>query len=494
MATTLRVPMIVAGRNVDSEKTLRISSPWDDTPVAVVAEASRIDIDTALNAAEHGLESTACLSRHARAVILHRLAQAVEARSDEFARTLVLEVGKPVRDARAEVTRTISTLEFAAEASRAHVGDMVPLDAMAEAEDRLGYTIPTPIGTVAAIPAVNFPLLIAAHKLAPALGAGCPVIVKPPDRAPLAILELCRLAIESGWPRSAISVLPGGPEVGQALVRDERVRLVSFTGSTAVGKAIAGLAGLKRLIMELGSNAATIVAEDADLDLVIERCTAGGFNVAGQSCISVQRVYVHESRYRELLDRLAPAVSSLVAGDPMNEETDVGPLIDDRAADRVETVIEDAINLGGELLIGGTRSGRAVDATVIAGLAPMMRLHREEVFGPVVGVAPYRELDEAIRLANDTPYGLQAGVFTNSLDKAALLARRLNVGGVNINDVSNWRADHMPYGGIKDSGLGKEGPVWAMREMTVMKMVTVRSTSIPERQTTQSYDNQMEGQ
>lgn len=481
-------PLLVAGRPRVTDATAPVRFPWDGSTVAEVAQAGPAEIEAALAAAHAARPEAAALSRAERAALLERLADRLEARGDALADLLVHECGKAIRDARAEVARTVSTVRFAAQAARATAGEVLPLDAMAGAEGRVGVTVAEPIGVVAALPAFNFPLLIAAHKLAPAIGAGCPVLLKPPDRTPLAILELAREALAAGWPPTALSVLPGGAEVGQRLTEDDRVALVSFTGSSAVGRLVARQAGLKRTLLELGSNAATIVLGDADVALAAERCAIGGYAAAGQSCISVQRVYVARERHAELLKRLAVGVSALRAGDPRDPGTDVGPLIDDAAARRVEALIDDARQAGARVVVGGARRGAVLEPTLLDGLTPEMRLADEEAFGPVVAVAAVASLAEAVALTNASPYGLAAGVFTDSLADAWEAARTLRVGNVHVNEVSNWRADHMPYGGVKDSGHGKEGPAYAIAEMTHFKTLTLRApATAPARTATPTH-------
>ena len=473
-ATETAIPLMIAGRDAAGESNAPVRFPWDHSIAALVAQAGAADVEAALAAATGALEETAALPRSRRAAILADLASRVEARTDDLAGLLLSETGKTIREVRLEVARTVSTLRFSAEAATRNVGEILPLDAMPGADGRVGLTVAEPVGVVAAIPAFNFPLLIAAHKLGPAIGAGCPVVIKPPEQTPLAILALATEAIAAGWPAAALSVLPGSAGVAQALTEDDRVALISFTGSSAVGRMVARQAGLKRLMLELGSNAATIVLADANLDLAVDRCAAGGFSAAGQSCISVQRVYVQRERHAELLERLTARVGSLRHGDPRLETTDVGPVVDDASAERIEAVIADARAQGARVLVGGGRDGRLVEPTLLDGLTPQMRLQHEEIFGPVVAVAAVDSLDEAIALANDSPYGLSAGVFTDSLQQAWQAVRGLKTGNVHVNEISSWRADHMPYGGVKDSGYGKEGPAYAMAEMTHFKTVSLR--------------------
>jgi acyl-CoA reductase-like NAD-dependent aldehyde dehydrogenase len=453
---------------------MEVRFPWDDSLVAEVAAASPADVDAGIANLHRSGSIVAALPRADRRRILKAIGSAILERREDLAESIVLQTGKTIRDARGEVLRAVSTFEFAAEAAASLVGDVLPLDAMPGAEDRWGWTERVPVGVVVGIPAVNFPLLITAHKLAPAIGAGCPIAIKPPERAPLSALELGRIAVDAGWPAEAVRVLPGGPDVAQHLVGDDRVRLVSFTGSTQTGRAIAERAGMKRLLLELGSNAATVLAADAPVDLALSRCVSGGVAHNGQSCISVQRIYVHESLYETFVERIAEAAAELRVGDPRSETTDVGPVIDDASAERLQELVDDAKTKGALVSAGGSRDGRMFAPTVLAGLTHDMRAHKEEAFGPLMAVASFRTLEEAVALVNDSVYGLQAGVFTKDLRFATDFARKTAVGGVHINETSNWRADHMPYGGVKDSGFGREGPASAMREMTTTKVISVR--------------------
>jgi acyl-CoA reductase-like NAD-dependent aldehyde dehydrogenase len=466
-------PFLIGGTERQGVTAMDIRAPWDNALVARAAVSTPSDVAEAIGAAEAACPSVAALDRATRAAILERMAQAIAADGIALAETLVGETGKTIRDCRAEVARTVSTLGFCAQAARELAGEVLPLDALPGVGERLALTLAEPIGVVAGLTAVNYPLLIGAHKLGPAIGAGCPVVLKPPDRAPLTTLALARAAIAAGWPAAAASVVPGGVEVGVALTTDPRVRLISFTGSTPAGHAIARQSGTVELLLELGSNAATIVAADADLDLLVERCAIGGFTANGQSCISVQRLLVARERYDDVLAALAPRVRALRVGDPREETTDVGPVVDGASAQRIAELIDDARAHGAELLAGGGRDGRLVEPTLLAGLDDRMRVSREEVFGPVVAVGAFDDLDEAVALANASPYGLQAGVFTNSLPTALALIRRLRVGGVHVNEVSTFRPDQMPYGGVKDSGMGKEGPRYAMHRMTHFKAVSM---------------------
>ncbi|MBC3194513.1 aldehyde dehydrogenase family protein [Pseudonocardia sp. C8] len=468
-------PLIVAGRPRTEGAIWELPSPADPGDLIRVHAATAEFVAEACAAADAARPACARLSRHARAGILRRTADAVEAQAGPLAELLTREVGKALRDSVGETTRAVATLRAAADAVTALAGTEVPLDAVPSGDGRIAYSTWEPVGVVAAVCGFNFPLLLAVHKVAAAIGAGCPVVVKPSDRTPLSALVLADAVVEAGWPAEAISVLPGGPQVGEALVADPVVRLVSFTGSSRIGAIIAGAAGrtLKRSVMELGSNTATVVAADADLDLAAERCAAGAMSASGQSCISVQRVFAEAHVARALAERIAARVGALRTGDPYDPATEVGALISPDATERVSALVADAVEHGAEVLAGGVAEG-SLRPTVLWNPGPDARICVDEAFGPVLAVHPVADLDEAVARANATDYGLMAGVFTASLDTALSVASRLEAGGVHVNDSSNFRADNMPYGGVKHSGFGKEGPASAMREMSVEKIVTLR--------------------
>jgi glyceraldehyde-3-phosphate dehydrogenase (NADP+) len=421
------------------------------------------------------------LSRADRAAILRRVANAVEQEAEGLAASLVREVGKSLRDSRGEVARTVSTLRVAADAVTGLVGAEVPVDSVDVGRDRIAYTSWEPAGVVSAICGFNFPLLLAVHKLSAAIGAGCPIVIKPSERTPFTTLVLARMVIDAGWPQAGISIVNGGTDVGVQFTEHEHVAVVSFTGSSPVGARIAATAGahLKRVVLELGSNAATIVAQDADLELAASRCAAGGMASTGQSCISVQRVIVHRDVAAAFSELLAARVRALRGGDPSSELTDVGRLVSDDETARVRALIVDAVGYGAELL-AGPGDGQHLAPTLLGGVSEAARLAQEEAFGPVIAIFSYEDDVDAVRLANSTPFGLMAGVFTASLERAMFFARRIESGGVHINDTSNFRPDNMPYGGVKASGLGKEGPAWAMREFSNEKVVTLRLPRSPQ--------------
>jgi acyl-CoA reductase-like NAD-dependent aldehyde dehydrogenase len=466
---------LILGGAPTTGAAVQLRSPADPGDVISVATASPEQVAAAAALADAARPECAARSRAERAAILRRMAGSIEADADALAEVLTREVGKALRDSRGEVARSAATLRTAADAVAALAGREIPVDAVESGQGRLAYTVWEPVGVVAAICGFNFPLLLAVHKVAAAIGAGCPVIVKPSDRTPLSALALAGYAVKAGWPAAAISVLPGGPDIGEALVDHSAVRLVSFTGSSRVGALIAAAAGrsLTRCVLELGSIAATIVAADADLDLAADRCAAGAMSTGGQSCISVQRVLAHRSVATALAESIATRVAALQTGDPYDPDTELGALIAPEATERVAAVLSDAIDRGAKVLTGGITGG-ALRPTVLYDPAPGSRIGDEEAFGPVVAIYPFDDLDDAVTAANGVDYGLMAGVFTASIDTAMTLAGKLEAGGVHINDSSNFRPDNMPYGGVKNSGYGKEGPASAMREMSVEKVVTIR--------------------
>jgi acyl-CoA reductase-like NAD-dependent aldehyde dehydrogenase len=413
------------------------------------------------------------LPAHERAAILDRVAAALGERQEEVARTISAEAGKPMKAARVEAQRAVSTYTFAAVEARRLAGQVVPMEASQAGEGKLGLTIRVPVGVVGAISPFNFPLNLVAHKLAPALAAGCAVVLKPATATPLSALLLAELETEAGAPPGWLNVLVGpASQIGDVLVEDTRVAAITFTGSGAVGWGLAERAPKKRVALELGNATPVVVAADADIEAAAAKCAANAFSFAGQSCISVQRIYVESDAYDRFVERFLPKVEALRVGDPADEETDVGPLIDEESRDRVLAWIEEAKAGGAEVLAGGATTDEGlVRPTVIAGAGPGLKVSCEEVFGPVVTLNRVGSVDEAIELANGTRYGLQAGVFTASVATALDAARRLEFGGVTVNEAPTFRADQMPYGGVKDSGNTREGPAYAVRELTEERLV-----------------------
>jgi acyl-CoA reductase-like NAD-dependent aldehyde dehydrogenase len=409
---------------------------------------------------------------HERAAILDRVAALLAERHDEVARTICAEAGKPLKAARVEASRAVSTFTMAAVETRKLAGDVVPMDSSPAGEGKLAFTLRVPIGVVGAISPFNFPLNLVAHKVAPALAAGCAVVLKPAGQTPLSALLLAELELEAGLPPGWLNVVCGpAGEIGDVLVQDERVKLITFTGSAPVGWRIRERAARKRVSLELGNATPVIVAADADLDDAAARLAANAFSFAGQSCISVQRIYVEAGAYDAFVRALVPRVEALTVGDPADESTDVGPLISPGERDRVLSWIEEATGRGAEIITGGDLEGELLRPTVIANSPPDAKVSCEEVFGPVCTITPYETLEDALALANGTRFGLQAGVFTRDVKTALRAARELEFGGVVVNEAPTFRADQMPYGGVKDSGNTREGPAYAIREMTEERTV-----------------------
>ncbi|MBD0349215.1 MAG: aldehyde dehydrogenase family protein, partial [Thermoleophilia bacterium] len=465
--------LFVAGEWVETGDWIEVRSPYSGDLVGRVAKGGAEETRRALVAAERALESP--LPAHVRAEILVKVAGHLRRRHDEVARTISEEAGKPMKAARVEAQRAVSTYTYAAVAARTLAGDMIPMEGSQAGEGKLAFTMRVPVGIVGAISPFNFPLNLVAHKLAPALAAGCPVVLKPATQTPLSALLLAELEQEAGLPPGWLSVIVGpASEIGDVLVEDERVKLITFTGSGEVGWRIRERAPRKRVNLELGNATPVIVDETADLSDVAAKVAANGYSFAGQSCISIQRVYVARRVCEPFLDELTPRVEALNVGDPADEETDVGPLIDRGARERVLEWVNEARERGARVITGDEEDGELVGPVLIADAPADAKVSCEEVFGPVVVVNPYDTLDEAIALANGTKYGLQAGIFTNDLQTALQAARRLEFGGVVVNEAPTFRADQMPYGGVKASGNTREGPAFAVREMTEERLVVVQ--------------------
>ena len=469
-ATATERRLFIGGEWVETDDWLEVRSPYSGDVVGRVAQGGAAEARRAIDAAEAAM--TEPLPAHKRAEILVKVAAALGRRHDEAARLICAEAGKPLKTARVEASRAMSTYTFAAVEARKLAGEMVPMDAAQAGVGKLAFTVRRPIGVVGAISPFNFPLNLVAHKLAPALAAGCAVVLKPASQTPLSALFLAELAEEAGLPAGWVNVVVGpASEIGDVLLEDERVRALTFTGSGAVGWELKERAPRKRVALELGNATPVIVAADADLDTAAEKLAANAFSFAGQSCISIQRVYVERPAYDALLERFLPRVEALKVGDPADDDTDVGPVIDDDARGRILDWIGDS---GGDVLTGGeTDDDGLIVPTVIANPHPDAKVSCEEVFGPVCTVTAVDSLADAIRLANGTRYGLQAGVFTTRIDTALRLAQALEFGGVTINEAPTFRADQMPYGGVKDSGNTREGPAYAVRELTEERLVVV---------------------
>ena len=464
--------MLIGGESVQGSSRREIRSPFSHDVIDSVAQATAADVDRALQIAVRGAAVMKATTGYDRAAWLQKAAGILKDRIERFAQTISKEEGKTIHEARFEVSRAFETLTLSAEEAKRIHGSGVPLDGAPGGANKLGLTLRVPCGVVVAITPFNFPLNLVCHKVGPALAGGNSVILKPASDTPLTAIEFVKVLLEAGIPPEALHCLTGpGKQLSESLCSDPRVRKISFTGSFEVGEMICKTAGVKRVTMELGSNSPLVVMDDADLDKVIAATVATGYGNAGQVCISTQRVLVDHRRYGDFLDGLKPQVESIVTGDPLQEATKMGPMIREADAKRVESWIAEAVSSGAKLVSGGKRDGSMVSPTIIADARPQMRIMQEELFGPAVAVMKYKNIDEAISLANDSRYGLAAAVFTESLSNAMKFVREVDSGNIHVNWGPAWRADLMPYGGLKDSGIGKEGPAAAIREMTEEKTI-----------------------
>jgi acyl-CoA reductase-like NAD-dependent aldehyde dehydrogenase len=473
MATTaVDRKLLLDGEWTETGDWLEVRSPYSGEVVGRVAKAGAEETRRAVDAAERALASP--LPAHERAAILDRVATLLEERSEEMARTICAEAAKPIRTARGEAARAVSTYTFAAAEARTLAGEVIPMDASAAGEGKVAFTVRRPVGIVGAISPFNFPCNLVAHKLAPALAAGCPVVLKPASQTPLSAYLLAELEQEAGLPPGWLNVVTGpASAIGDVLVSDERIKLITFTGSSGVGWGLQERAPRKRVRLELGNSTPAIVMADADVEVAASKLAANAFAFAGQSCISVQRIYVERAVLDDFVARFVPKVEALVVGDPADEATDVGPVIDRGNRDRIAQWIEEAQSAGARLLTGGL-DGELIRPTVLADVPDSAKVSCEEVFGPVAIVNPVDSLAEAIERANGTDFGLQAGIFTASISTALAAAEALEFGGVTVNEAPTFRADQMPYGGVKGSGNTKEGPAFTVREMTEERLVVIQ--------------------
>ena len=465
----------IRGERRETGETYEIASPFDGAPVAIVHRATADDVEEAIAAAVKVFEATRHLPSWKREEILTQISQGIAARRQELGETIAYEAGKPLKTALVEVDRAAFTFKIAAEESKRIYGEIVPLDWLPGNEGRRAEIRRVPVGVIAGISPFNFPLNLVSHKVAPALAAGCPILLRPASQTPLASLKLAEIVYGTDWPKDAFAVLPCTTKVAAPLVEDDRIKKLTFTGSPEVGWALKAKAGRKRVTLELGGNAAVIVHEDADVEYAAERIAWGGFTYAGQTCISVQRVYVHDSVYDRFTKALVEKVEALKVGDPLDPETDVGPVIDAANADRIGEWLEEAKAAGAEVLTGGVRENAVWRPTVLANLRDDLRVSCEEVFAPLVGVHRFSDIESAIDAAGDSDFGLQGGIFTNDMRVVEKAFDRIEVGGLMVNDVSTFRIDHMPYGGVKASGSGREGLRYAIEEMTELKLLTINT-------------------
>ncbi|PIC57706.1 aldehyde dehydrogenase [Sporosarcina sp. P12(2017)] len=464
--------LLINGEWVGSQEYSELVSPFSEEVIAEIAVATLEQTDEAIDAAMNARKSMASMPAYQRAEILENLVDLLQERAEEAAEIIAMEAAKPIVTARAEVLRTVETYKFAAEEAKRIHGETLPLDAARGGVNRLAYTVREPIGVIGAITPFNFPMNLVAHKVGPAIASGNTIVLKPAAQTPLSSIFIAELLMEAGLPKGALNVVTGsGRVIGDKIVTDPRVRMITFTGSPEVGIGIRGKAGLKKVTLELGSNAAVIVDKGVNIEKIISRCVTGAFSFQGQVCISLQRAYVHEDVYDEFVERLVQETQKLVMGDPLSEKTDVSALISSNDVKRTLSWIEQAKDAGASILTGGTAQKNILLPTVITEADKALNVSCNEVFAPILVVSKIKTVEEAIELVNDSRFGLQAGIYTNDINTALYAADELYVGGVMINDIPTFRVDNMPYGGVKESGNGREGLKYAIEEMTEMKLV-----------------------
>jgi acyl-CoA reductase-like NAD-dependent aldehyde dehydrogenase len=466
-------PFLIGGEWRTSDDVIDVRFPYDNDVVARVYQATEQDLEDAIASAVRGFEITRKLPSHARSTILYNLLEQMEKRTEELIEALVLEGGKTQNVAAGETARAKETVRVAAEEAKRINGEIIPIDWTEAGENRHGFIRHLPLGPVLGISPFNYPLNLSCHKLAPAIAAGNSFILKPATATPLSGLLLVEMTLDAGYPPEALSYVTCPGRMAESMVKDPRIKYFTFTGSSEVGWHLKSVAGRKRVGLELGGNAAAIVHEDANVDYAVGRIANGGFTNAGQNCISVQRVLIHRPIFNDTLEKLLDKISTLKVGDPRDPEVVVGPMIDEWAARDAYEMVQEAIESGAEVLMGGVCEGTMFQPTVVGNTTPDMRVNREEIFAPVITVTPYDNFDEAIRMANDTDYGLQSGIFTQNVNRIMRAFDLVEVGGLQVNDVSTFRVDQMPYGGVKGSGIGREGPRFVIEEMTEMKLMVL---------------------
>ncbi|TGV30996.1 aldehyde dehydrogenase family protein [Mesorhizobium sp. M00.F.Ca.ET.186.01.1.1] len=469
--------LYINGQWKEANEYAQLYSPYSGELLAEIAQADEADVDEAIRAAAAAAKTMAKLPASQRALILEKAVAIMEARKEELAVILAQEAAKPLRTGRVEIARTIQTYKFAAEEAKRIHGETVPLDAAPGGEGRLAFTVRKPIGVVGAITPFNFPFNLVAHKVGPAIAAGNTVVLKPASQTPLSSLVLADIFAEAGLPEGALNILPGkGAVVGEKLVSDSRIAAITFTGSPAVGIAMKNKAGLKRVTLELGSNSAVIIDQTVEItQALVDRCVVGAFSFSGQVCISLQRVYIHQSKYEEFLDKFKTATEKLVLGDPLQEATDMSSVISAKDHERMGAWVQEAVQAGAQVVTGGKAVNERLFApTILTNVSAHSSVSCQEVFGPIVVVTPFEAIGEAIEAVNDSRFGLQAGIYTSDIHAAMRAAEELEVGGVMINDIPTFRVDNMPYGGVKDSGFGREGIKYAVEEMTELKLIAIK--------------------
>lgn len=470
--------LLIDGEWIGSGSPLEVKNKYDGSLVGVVPTATKDDLNRAIEAAERTEDVMADMPAYKRAEILLRTAVLIRERAEDIAKTVAAEAGKALKFARAEVDRAATVFTIAAEEAKRLHGETIPLDAVPAGEGYFGFWTRRPVGVIAAISPFNFPINLVAHKVAPAIASGNTLVLKPASTTPIAAVKLCQILQEAGMPAGTINlVVGGGGTVGEWLITDERVDKITFTGSPEIGRHILAVAGIKKVTLELGNNSPVVVAPDADLDFVAKRCALGAFYNSGQVCISVQRIYSQKQVFEPFSEKFVKATESMVVGNPLDERVDVGPMIDVKEVDRIESWVKEAQGLGASVLTGGKREGTVYYPTVLSNVDADMKVVAEETFGPVASVISSDDFETALAQANASKFGLQVGVFTKDIDRMLKAVKRLNFGGVIVNDAPNFRADHMPYGGNRQSGLGREGVKFAMEDMTNIQLVAIRTNS-----------------
>ncbi len=470
--------LLIDGKWTGNGPVLEVKNKYSGKTVGSLPTASREDMHAAIDAAERAEEVMADMPAYKRAEILLRAAGLIRERSEELANIIAAEAGKALKFARAEVDRAASTFTIASEEAKRLHGETFPLDAVPSGEGYFGFWTRRPVGVIAAISPFNFPLNLVAHKVAPALASGNTLVLKPATTTPLAAVMLCQILQDAGLPAGVINLVVGsGGTVGEWLITDERVDKITFTGSPEIGRHILAVAGIKKVTLELGNTSPVVIAPDADLDFVAKRCAVGAFYNSGQVCISVQRIYSQKQVYEPFSEKFVKATEAMVVGDPLDERVDVGPMIDSKEVDRIESWVKEAQGSGAKVLTGAKREGTVFYPTVLTNVESDMKVIAEEAFGPVASVISSDDFETALEQANDSKFGLQVGVFTKDIDRMLRAVKKLNFGGVIVNDTPNFRADHMPYGGNRQSGLGREGVKFAMEDMTNIQLVAIRTSS-----------------
>lgn len=465
--------LLIGEERRESAQRMEVRNPYNGEVVGVVHKGTEKDIDEAIEKAVKAFNVTRKMPTHQRSEILHKVANLIREKRDELARTICLEAGKTMTDSRIEADRAVNTFTIAAEEAKRIEGEVLPLDLLPASVSRIGITRRFPIGPMAGISPFNFPLNLVAHKVAPCIASGNTIVVKPASATPMTAILLGEIVVEAGMPDGGMSVVPCPGSIGELLVTDDRLTKLTFTGSAEIGWYLKSKAGKKKVTLELGGNAGAMIHTDADLDYAIPRLVRGSFAYAGQICISVQRIFVHKDIYDDFLERFVDETKKLRRGDPIEDDTDLSPMIDEPNAIRAEEWVMEAVEAGAKVVTGGKRDGTYYEPTVVVNTKPEMKVNCMEVFAPIVTITPYSQFEEAVKGVNDSDFGLQAGVFTQDVKRIFYAYNNIDVGGLIVNDIPTYRIDHMPYGGVKDSGFGREGLRYAIEEMTELKLLVL---------------------